>query len=71
MAKRNIIDELIKHELCKLDELLNVLECGNYVEIPPKGYLSESDAWCCFEDGPSYEVKKRVLEDLNYDVSKP
>ena len=46
MTKRNVIDELIKHELTKLDELLNVLECGGYVKIPEyKGYLSESDAF--------------------------
>ena len=71
MTKRNVIDELIKYELTKLDELLNVLECGGFVEIPAhKGYLSESDAWRWFENKPTEDEKKRVLEALDYDISK-
>lgn len=71
MTKRNVIDELIKYELTKLDELLNVLECGGYVKIPEyKGYLSESDAWRWFENNPTEAEKKRVLADLDYDISK-
>lgn len=71
MTKKNVIDELIKYELTKLDELLNVLECGGYVKIPKhKGYLSESDAWRWFEDNPTEAEKKRVLADLDYDISK-
>lgn len=44
MKNKNIIEELICHELSRLDELLEVLKELNIVKIPPKGYLSESDA---------------------------
>lgn len=70
MKNKNIIEELICHELSRLDELLEVLEELKIVQIPPKGYLSESDAWCWYEDKPSEEEKKRVLTALGYDVSK-
>lgn len=70
MKNKNIIEELICHELSRLDELLEVLKELNIVKIPPKGYLSESDAWCWYEDNPSEEKKKRVLTALGYDVSK-
>ena len=70
MKNKNIIEELICHELSRLDELLEVLKELNIVKIPPKGYLQESDAWCWYEDNPSEEEKKRVLTALGYDVSK-
>ena len=51
-------------------DILEVLKELNIAKIPPKGYLSESDAWCWYEDNPSEEEKKRVLTALGYDVSK-
>ena len=70
MKNKNIIEELMCHELFRLEELLEVLEELKIVQIPPKGYLSESDAWCWYEDNPSEEEKKRVLTALGYDISK-
>ena len=68
-GKRDVVDELIKHELVKVDEIVNVLEFLGIVPLPPKGYLSESDGWWWFEANPPREEKLRVLEGLNYDVS--
>ena len=70
MKNKNIIEELICHELSRLDGLLEVLKELNIAKIPPKGYLSESDAWCWYEDNPSEEEKKRLLTALGYEVSK-
>lgn len=68
-GQRDVVDELIKHELVKLDEILNALEYLELVEASPKGYLSESDGWCWFESNPPREEKLRVLEQLNYNIS--
>ena len=56
--------------MAKTYEIINVMESLDIIPIPPKGYLSESDAWCWYEDNPSEEEKKRVLTALGYDVSK-
>lgn len=40
------------------------------LKYPQKDIYQKVMLGAGFEDGPSYEVKKRVLEDLNYDVSK-
>lgn len=67
---KNILDELIYHELSKLDEILQVLEDLKIV-IPEEGWtLTESDGYCWIEREPSEEEKKRVLAALGYDVSK-
>lgn len=67
---KNIIDELIKHELHYMDAMLETLEDLKLVQIPPKGFLTESDGWCWFEENPRVEDKKRLLTALGYDVSK-
>lgn len=68
-GQRDVVDELIKHELVKLNEILNVLEFLEIVDLSPKGYLSESDGWCWFESNPPREEKLRVLEHLNYNIN--
>lgn len=68
-GQRDVVDELIKHELVKLDEILNALEYLEIVDLSPKGYLSESDDWCWFESKPTRKEKLRVLEHLNYNIS--
>ena len=70
MVTKKVIDELLKYELAKTYEIINVMESLDIIPISPKGYLSESDAWCWYEDNPSEEEKKRVLTALGYDVSK-
>lgn len=42
MKNKNIIEELICHELSRLDGLLEVLKELNIAKIPPKGYLSKA-----------------------------
>lgn len=68
-GQRDPIEELIKHELVKIYEILNALEYLELVDASPKGYLSESDGWCWFESKPPREEKLRVLEHLNYNIS--
>lgn len=67
--QRDVVDELIKHELVKLDEILNALEYLGIVKLPCKGFLSESNGWSWFEADPPREEKLRVLEYLNYNIS--
>ena len=68
-GKRNVVDELIKHELVKTYEILNTLENLGIIPLEPKGYLSASDGWCWFEANPPRAEKLKVLEELNYDIS--
>lgn len=68
-GQRDVVDELIKHELVKLDEILDALEYLGIVKVSFKGYLSESDGWSWFESNPPREEKLRVLEQLNYNIS--
>lgn len=65
-GQRDVVDELIKHELVKLDEILNALQ---YLEIINKNYVPDSAAWLWFESNPPREEKLRVLEYLNYNIS--
>ncbi|MFI3241742.1 MAG: hypothetical protein R3Y43_04170 [Alphaproteobacteria bacterium] len=69
-AKKNIIDELIRHEVIKLDEICDALVETKILKIKDwKGYISESDVFCWFEENPSVEEKRKVLTALGYDVS--
>jgi hypothetical protein len=68
-GQRDVVDELIKHELGKACEILHALEDLEIVDLPPKGFLSESDGWKWFESNPPREEKLRVLENLNYNLS--
>ena len=71
MKKKNIIDELIRHEVIKLDEICDALENLKIVKKSEwKSYISESDVFCWFESNPSKAEKLKVLTALGYDVSK-
>ncbi len=65
-GQRDVIDELIKHELAKSFEITNALQ---FLKIIDKSYVPDSAAWLWFEAKPSREEKLRVLEHLNYNIS--
>lgn len=67
MEKKNIINELISHEISKLSGIVEAL--GELGFIDKNAYLSESAAWCWFEANPSIADKKKILTALGYDVS--
>ncbi len=50
--------------------MCDVFEKLKIVEIPPKGYISESQLYCWIEKDPTKAEKKKVLTALGYDVSK-
>lgn len=54
MAKKSIIENLIKYELNHLTDILNALLELNLIDA---SYLSESTAWCWYENEPSEAEK--------------
>ena len=66
MAKKSIIENLIKYELNHLTDILNALLELNLIDA---SYLSESTAWCWYENEPSEAEKIMVLEKIGYDLS--
>lgn len=66
MAKKSIIDNLIKYELNHLTDILNALLELNLIN---ESYLGESAAWCWYENEPSEAEKIMVLEKIGYDLS--
>lgn len=62
---KNIINELIKHELSSLDDILRALEKLGLVA--KDAFLDESEAWCWYETASDTE-KRQVLSELGYDV---
>lgn len=66
MAKKSIIENLIKYELNHLTDILNALSELNLIDA---SYLRESTAWCWYEDEPSEAEKIMVLEKIGYDLN--
>mgnify|MGYP006893087521 CR=1 FL=1 len=66
MAKKSIIENLIKYELNHLTDILNALVELNLID---ESYRSESAAWCWYEDEPSETEKVMVLEKIGYDFN--
>ena len=70
------MDTLIKYELINPFEITSIFEsadvtgCCQFIKIRKNRIVRLSDIWEWFENNPSDDQKKELLEALGYDVSK-